>query len=216
MMITLYTYTTPNGRKISIMLEELGIEYQVKIINIGEGEQFDPAFLAVSPNNKIPAIVDDAAPGGPLSLFESGAILTYLAEQYGRFLAPQGAERFKTLQWLNWQMGGLGPMLGQLGHFGKFADEKIPYAIQRYTDEADRLLGVMEKQLSTHKFLAGDQYSIADIASYPWTLAATDFLEDILGDSLAQKPALQAWLQTVGERPAVQRGMEIPVLPQSS
>lgn len=215
-MITLYTFTTPNGRKISIMLEELGIEYQVKVINIGKGEQFDPAFLAISPNNKIPAIVDDAAPDGPLALFESGAILTYLAEQHGQFLAPRGAERFKTLQWVYWQIGGLGPMLGQLGHFGKFADEKIPYPIKRFTDESDRLLGVMEKQLSTHKFLAGDQYSIADIAAYPWTLTATDFLKDFIGDSLEQKPALQAWLQTVGERPAVQRGMEIPVLPQSS
>src|SRR5690606_24386985 len=142
-MITLYTFTTPNGRKISIMLEELGIEYQVKVINIGKGEQFDPAFLAISPNNKIPAIVDDAAPEGPLDLFDSGAILTCLAEQHGQVLARRGAERFKTLQWVYWQIGGLGPMLGQLGHFGKFADEKIPHPIKRFTDESDRLLGVM-------------------------------------------------------------------------
>lgn len=212
-MITLYTYTTPNGRKISIMLEELGIEYQVKVIDISKDEQFDPGFLAISPNNKIPAIVDDKAPDGPLSLFESGAILTYLAERHGRFLAPRGDERFQTLQWLYWQVGGLGPMLGQLGHFGKYAEEKMPYPIKRFTDESDRLLGVMERQLSTHPFLAGDQYSIADIAAYPWTVTATDFLKDFIGDSLAQKPALQAWLHTVGARPAVQRGMKVPVLP---
>lgn len=211
-MITLYTYTTPNGRKISIMLEELGIEYQVNVIDISKDEQFDPGFLAISPNNKIPAIVDDKAPDGPLSLFESGAILTYLAERHGRFLAPQGAERFKTLQWLYWQVGGLGPMLGQLGHFGKYAEEKMTYPIKRFTDESDRLLGVMEKQLSTRPFLAGEKYSIADIAAYPWAVTATDFLKDFIGDSLAQKPALQAWLQTVGERPAVQRGMKVPVL----
>lgn len=212
-MITLYTYTTPNGRKISIMLEELGIEYQVKVIDISKDEQFDPGFLAISPNNKIPAIVDDKAPDGPLSLFESGAILTYLAERHGRFLASRGDERFQTLQWLYWQVGGLGPMLGQLGHFGKYAEEKMPYPIKRFTDESDRLLGVMERQLSTHPFLAGDKYSIADIAAYPWTVTATDLLKDFIGDSLAQKPALQAWLHTVGARPAVQRGMKVPVLP---
>lgn len=213
-MITLYTFTTPNGRKVPIMLEELGVDYSVKVVNLGKGEQFAPDFLAISPNNKIPAIVDDTAPGGPLALFESGAILTYLAEQHGRFLASSGPERYQTLAWLNWQIGGLGPMLGQLGHFGIFADEKAPKAIKRFTDEADRLLNVMEKQLASHEFLAGDNYSIADIAAYPWTLTAGNFLSDFIGESLAQKPAVQRWLKTIGDRPAVQRGMAVPVVPK--
>jgi GST-like protein len=209
-MITLYTWTTPNGRKPSILLEELGMPYEVRAVNIGKEEQFAPAFLAVSPNNKIPAIVDDEAPGGPLAIFESGAILTYLAEKSGRFLAPSGPARFKTLEWLYWQVGGLGPMLGQLGFFAVRSEAKAPLAIERFTTESDRLLGVMEKRLAESPYLGGAEYSIADIAAYPWTLAATTFLGGPLAKSLATKPKLHAWLETVGARPAVKRGMDIP------
>ena len=209
-MITLYTWTTPNGRKISIALEELGLPYEVKAVNIGKDEQFRPEFLAVAPNNKIPAIVDHDAEDGPLSLFESGAILIYLAEKTGRLLAPHGAARYKTLEWLNWQMGGLGPMLGQLGFFAVRSKEKAPLAITRFTEEADRLLGVMERQLARSPYLAGDDYSIADIAAYAWTLAATTIMGEPLAASLPGKTHVHAWLKMVGERPAVQRGMAVP------
>lgn len=209
-MITLYTYTTPNGRKISIMLEELGVPYNVKVINLSKHEQFDPAFTAISPNNKIPAMVDGESP--PVTLFESGAILTYLADKYGRFLPSTGLARYKTLEWLYWQIGGLGPMFGQLGHFGIFAKEKLPGAIQHYVEEGERLLNVMERQLETHAFLAGDDYSIADMAAYPWAFNADTFLSEFLGDVVATMPAVQRWLTTVGERPAVQRGMDVPVI----
>ncbi len=209
-MITLYTWSTPNGRKISIMLEELGWPYEVRPVNIGKDEQFAPDFLKVAPNNKIPALVDDEAEGGPLSIFESGAILVYLADKSGRFLAPSGAARFKALEWLFWQVGGQGPMLGQLGFFAKRSQEKAPLAIKRFTEEADRLLGVMERRLAEAPYLAGADYSIADMATYPWTLAATTFLSDVLSDSLATKPAIARWLKAVGERPAVQRGMAVP------
>lgn len=209
-MITLYTWTTPNGRKPAIMLEELGVPYQVKTINIGKDEQFAPSFLAISPNNKIPAIVDEDAEGGPLAIFESGAILTYLAEKHGRFLDASGPTRYKTLEWLHWQIGGLGPMLGQLGFFGVRSKDKSPLAIDRFVEESDRLLSVMEKRLATNTYLAGDDYTIADIACYPWTIAATTYLKDVLADSLATKPAVHRWLKTVGERPAVQRGMAVP------
>ena len=183
-MITLYTWTTPNGRKISIALEELGLSYEVKPINIGKNEQFEPEFLAVAPNNKIPAIVDHDAVGGPLSVFESGAILIYLAEKTGKLLAPQGPARYKALEWLNWQMGGLGPMLGQLE--------------------------VMNRRLAASPYLAGEEYSIADIAAYAWTLSATTVMKDALADSLPSKTHVHAWLKTVGDRPAVQRGMAVP------
>lgn len=209
-MITLYTWTTPNGRKIAIMLEEVGLPYTVRPVNIGKDEQFSPEFLKVSPNNKIPAIVDDDAPGGPLSIFESGAILTYLAERTGRFLAPSGPERYKALEWLHWQIGGLGPMLGQFGFFAVRSDEKAPLAIRRFTEEADRLLRVMDRRLGEAPYLAGADYSIADIAAYPWTVAATTFLKDALGRTLAAVPNVHAWLERVGARPAVARGMEIP------
>jgi GST-like protein len=209
-MITLYTWTTPNGRKISILLEELGLQYEVRTVNIGKDEQFSPEFLKVSPNNKIPAIVDDEADGGPLSLFESGAILTYLADRHGRFLAPSGHARWKALEWLNWQMGGLGPMLGQLGFFAVRAKEKAPLAIDRFTEEADRLLGVMDTQLAQHEYLAGSEYTIADIASYAWTLSTTTVTKDVLAFSHATKPNIRRWLDTVGARPAVQRGMAVP------
>lgn len=209
-MITLYTWTTPNGRKISIALEELGLPYEVAPVNIGKDEQFAPAFLAVSPNNKIPAIVDHDAEGGPLSVFESGAILTYLAEKTGRLLAPSGPARYKALEWLHWQMGGLGPMLGQLGFFAVRSTEKAPLAIKRFTEESDRLLGVMDRRLAASPYLAGDDYSIADIAAYPWTLAATTFLKDALAESLPGKTNVAAWLGRVGARPAVERGMAVP------
>ncbi len=209
-MITLYTWTTPNGRKVPIMLEELGWPYEVRTVNLGRDEQHAPEFLRISPNNKIPAIVDDEAEGGPLSIFESGAILTYLAEKSGRFLAPSGPERFKALEWLHWQIGSLGPMLGQLGYFAKRAEEKTPAAIARFTEECERLLGVMERRLAESAYLGGEAYSIADIAAYPWMAAATTFLQEPLARGLADKEAIRRWLQTVGERPAVQRGMQVP------
>lgn len=208
-MITLYTWTTPNGRKPAIMLEELGIPYRVQSVDIGKGEQFAPAFLAISPNNKIPAIVDDEAVGGPLSIFESGAILIYLAEKHGRFLAASGPQRYKTMEWLHWQIGSLGPMLGQLGFFGVRSSEKSLLAIERFVEEADRLLNVMEKRLGETTYLAGDDYTIADIAVYPWTVAATSTLKDVLAESLKTKPSIYRWLDAVGARPAVQCGMDV-------
>jgi len=211
-MITLYTWATPNGRKVSIMLEELGIPYQVHPVDLSKKEQFSPDFAVISPNNKIPAIVDNEAEGGPLMIFESGAILTYLAEKSGSLLASSGHERYKALEWLYWQVSALGPMLGQLGYFAVRCDEKSPLAIQRFSDEADRLLTVMENRLSVTPYLAGDQYSIADIAAYPWTLAATGYLKDVLAASFATKPSLQRWLDAIGNRPAVQRGMAVPAL----
>ena len=209
-MIHLYTWTTPNGRKPAIMLEEIGMPYEAHPVNIGKDEQFAPDFLRIAPNNKIPAIVDDGAPGGPLSIFESGAILTYLAETSGQLLPASGPARWKALEWLHWQIGGLGPMLGQLGFFAVRSPEKAPLAIERFTTEADRLLSVMDRRLAEGPFLAGDAYSIADIACYPWALAATTFLKEPLAESLETKPALGRWLEAVGGRPAVQRGMKVP------
>lgn len=211
-MISLHTWGTPNGRKVSILLEELGIAYDVHPVNLGKNEQFLPSFLAVSPNNKIPAIVDQAADGGPLAVFESGAILTYLAEKFGRFLPSSGAERYKTLEWLHWQVGGLGPMLGQLGFFEKFSKEKSPMASGRFVAEADRLLTVMDKRLSESTYLAGQDYSIADISAFPWVITANTFLADVLGDRMVSKVALQRWIAIVGARPAVKRGMAVPSL----
>lgn len=211
-MINLYTWATPNGRKISIMLEELGLDYAVSPVDLGKQEQFSAHFSAISPNHKIPAIIDTEPGQDPIVIFESGAILTYLAEKYGKFLAPHGQARYTAFEWLHWQTSGLGPMLGQLGFFAVRSQEKAPLAITRFTEEADRLLTVMDKQLQTNTYLAGDEYSIADIASYAWTLAATTYLKEVLKDSLATKPALQRWLKMVGERPAVQRGMQIPRL----
>ena len=209
-MITLYTWATPNGRKVSIMLEECGLPYRVQPVDITKGEQFAPAFLAVSPNNKIPAIVDDEAGGEPLTIFESAAILTYLAEKSGRFLPASGLDRYKVLEWLNWQMGGIGPMLGQLGFFAVRSEEKAPLAIGRFTEECDRLLRVMDHRLEAVPYLAGADYSIADIACYAWTLAATTFLKDPLAKTLEAIPHVYAWLATLGARPAVQRGMAVP------
>ena len=209
-MLTLHTFTTPNGRKVSIMLEELGLPYRVQSVDITRGEQFAPDFLAISPNNKIPALVDDEAEGGTVSVFESGAILTYLAEKTGRFLPASGQARYRALAWLHWQIGGLGPMFGQLGYFGVRAEEKNPAAIERFRAESDRLLGVLERRLAASPFLGGDEYGVADIASYPWAVIAGGLLKEILGESLAVKPALRRWLDTVGARPAVQRGMAVP------
>nr|WP_217346693.1 glutathione S-transferase N-terminal domain-containing protein [Noviherbaspirillum sp. L7-7A]MBV0881170.1 glutathione S-transferase N-terminal domain-containing protein [Noviherbaspirillum sp. L7-7A] len=209
-MITLHTWTTPNGRKVPIMLEELGWPYEVRPVDLSRNEQHAPDFLKISPNNKIPAIVDHDAEGGPLAIFESGAILTYLAEKSGRFLASSGPERYKALEWLHWQIGSLGPMLGQLGYFAKRAEETTPAAIARFTEEGERLLGVMERRLKETAYLGGEAYSIADIAAYPWTLAATTFLQEPLAQALQGKDAIRRWLQMVGDRPAVQRGMAVP------
>ena len=209
-MITLYTWTTPNGRKIPIMLEELGIPYTIETVNIGEGEQFKPAFLAISPNNKIPAIVDTDADGRTVALFESGAILTYLAEKTGRLLPASGPERYKVLEWLHWQIGGLGPMFGQLGFFELRAKEKSGLASKHFLDEAERLLGVMDRQLAHHSWLAGAEYSIADIAAYPWVMAAVEKMQPLLGSQLESLHNVQRWLALMGARPAVQRGMALP------
>src|SRR5258708_6813458 len=197
-MISLHTWATPNGRKVSILLEELRVAYEVNPVNLGKNEQFSPAFLAISPNNKIPAIVDRDVEGAPLSISESGAILTYLAEKYRRFLPASGAARYKTLEWLHWQVGGLGPMLGQLGFFERFPKEKSPLASARFIAEADRLLTVMDKHLAESTYLAGKDYSIADISAYPWVVTATTFLVDVLGERMASKPALRRWVTTVG------------------
>lgn len=208
-MIVLYTWKTPNGRKPAIMLEEIGLPYRVEGVDISADEQFKPDFLAISPNNKIPAIVDEDATGGAQSLFESGAILTYLAEKSGKLLAASGPARWSALEWLHWQIGGLGPMLGQLGFFGLRSKEKAPLAIDRFTEEAKRLIGVMEKRLGEAPYLGGDDYSIADIAAYPWTSAAAQMMGALLGDTFASSPSISAWLDRVGQRPAVQKGMKV-------
>ena len=204
-MIDLYTWSTPNGRKVSILLEETGLPYRVIPIHIGRGEQFAPDFLRISPNNRIPAIVDPDGPGGqPLSLFESGAILLYLARKTGRFLPKDPADEFKAIQWLMFQMGGVGPMFGQVHHFLRAAPEPVPYAISRYTTEARRLYRVLDGHLQGRDYLA-DSYSVADIATYPWIARHEWHQVD-----LAEFPAVRAWFERVGARPAVQRGMAVP------
>lgn len=208
-MIDLYTWTTPNGRKVSIMLEETGLPYEVHPINIGKNEQFAQAFLKISPNNRIPAIVDHDADDGPLPVFESGAILIYLAEKTGKLLAAKGAQRAKTLEWLMWQMGGVGPMFGQLNHFANVAPEKIPYAIDRYVSEAARLIGVLDKRLGEAQFLGGD-YSIADMIAYPWIVPALDLVAGLKPEVVGEAVHARRWLAEVGARPAVQRGMAVP------
>lgn len=200
-MIDLYYWTTPNGHKISIFLEEAGMEYRTIPIHIGRGDQFGEAFLKISPNNKIPAIVDHnpVDGGAPLSLFESGAILEYLAEKTGKFLSKDLRQRWDTLQWLYWQMGGFGPMLGQNHHFKQYAPEKIDYAIDRYVKESERLYGVLDDLLADRDYMAGE-YSIADMATYPWAKGWEKQGQDI--DSL---PNVKRWLDAIGERAAVQR-----------
>ena len=202
-MIELYTWSTPNGRKVSVMLEECALPYRVHTVNIGKDEQFKPEFLAISPNNRIPAIVDPEGPGGkPLPLFESGAILIYLAEKTGK-LFPQ-AKRYPVLQWLMWQMGGVGPMFGQAHHFMRAKKDEIPYGSERYGNEAKRLYGVADKHLASHEYFA-DEYTIADIAIYPWTARHEWHRVD-----LAAYPNVKRWYDQVGARPAVQRGMAVP------
>ncbi len=212
-MIDLYFWPTPNGWKVSIMLEECGLDYTVQRVDIGRGAQFAPAFAALSPNHRIPALVDHAAAGvghgdgsgndTPLSIFESGAILVYLAEKTGRFLPTGARERFDVLQWLFWQVGGLGPMAGQLGHFVHAAKETSAYAVERYRTEHHRLLGVLDRRLADREFIAGE-YSIADIASWPWVRSAAGVQQ-----SLDEFVHLQRWFEIVAARPAVRRGAAV-------
>jgi GST-like protein len=201
-MIDLHYWTTPNGHKISIFLEEAGLPYKIFPVNIGKDEQFKPEFLKIAPNNRIPAIVDhEPVDGsGPLSIFESGAILLYLAEKTGKFIPKDLRGRQETLQWLFWQMGGLGPMAGQNHHFNRFAPEKVPYAIKRYVNETARLYGVLNKRLADREFVAGREYSIADMAIYPWIVPHT-FQEQNLDDF----PHLKRWFETIAARDATKR-----------
>lgn len=207
-MIDLYTWSTPNGRKISIMLEEVGLPYRVHAIDITQGEQHTPEFVAINPNGKIPAIVDPDGPEGkPITLFESGAILIYLAEKTGQFYAADPRTRYLTLQWLMFQMGGVGPMFGQAHHFLKFSPGKAPYAEERYANEVRRLYGVLDARLKQLPYLAGD-YSIADIATYPWVARCEWHCVD-----LADFPNVKDWFERIGARPAVQKGMAVPTPP---
>jgi GSH-dependent disulfide-bond oxidoreductase len=207
-MIDLYTWATPNGHKVSIMLEEIALGYRVHPIDIGNDEQFAPDYVAINPNGKIPTIVDQEGPGGgPFTVFESGAILIYLAEKTGRFLSPDPRQRSQAIQWLMFQVGGIGPMFGQAQHFRRFAPQPLPYAIERYSKEAARLYGVLDKRLGADEFLAGSGYSIADIATYPWVTR-----HEWQGVSLGDYPNVRRWCVTVGQRPAVQRGMRVPRL----
>ena len=208
-MIKVYSWPTPNGHKVHIMLEECGLrvgrDWEAIPVNIGTGEQFSPEFLAISPNNKIPALVDPQGPDGkPVALFESGAILLYLAAKTGKFLPKSDRLKFQVLQWLMFQMGGVGPMLGQAHHFRMYAPEKIDYAVNRYTNEAKRLYGVMDRQLATSKFIACSQYTIADIAIYPWLRSWAN-----QGIDWSDYPHLKAWFDRIDARPAVQRGVKI-------
>ena len=199
-MIDLYYWTTPNGHKITMFLEESGLEYGIKPVNIGKGDQFDPAFLAISPNNKIPAIVDPDGPKGrPISLFESGAILLYLAGKTGHFIPKDLRGQVETLEWLMWQMGGLGPMAGQNHHFAHYAPEKLPYAIDRYVKETSRLYGVLNKRLAGRDFIVGKQYTIADMAAYPWVIPERQ------GQDIDDFPNLKRWLAAIRARPATVR-----------
>jgi len=208
-MIDLYTWTTPNGRKASIMLEETGLPYRVHPINLGQGDQLTDMFRAINPNQRIPAIVDHDLADGPLTVFESGAILIYLAEKTKRFLPTEVRARSRAMQWLMFQMSGIGPMLGQANHFASQAPEKIPYAIQRYFDESLRLVGVLDRRLAEHDYLAGD-YSIADMATYPWVIAAWPVFKSLPPERAGAMAHVAGWLERVGERPAVQRGMKVP------
>lgn len=204
-MLDFYTWGTPNGRKVSIMLEECGLPYRVHAIDIGKGEQHTPAFRAINPNGKIPAIVDSEGPGGaPFALFESGAILLYLVRKTGRFLPLDERRQFEALQWLMFQMGGVGPIFGQVHHFLRAAPEPVPYAIERYTAETRRLYGVLDAHLATHEHLA-DEYSVADMATYPWVARHEWHKVD-----LADFPHVRRWFEALGARPAVARGMRVP------
>ncbi|MGQ7247369.1 glutathione binding-like protein [Halomonas sp. V046] len=201
-MIDLYYWTTPNGHKITLFLEEAGLRYRLHPVDIGKGEQFAPTFLDIAPNNRIPAIVDNAPreEREPLALFESGAILEYLADKTGRYLPKSGRARYVTLQWLYWQMGGLGPMAGQNHHFGTHAEEKIPYAIERYVKETARLYGVLDRQLADSPFVAGDEYSIADMAIYPWIASHAKQRQNL--DDFSH---VKRWAASLAQRESVKR-----------
>ena len=204
-MIEVYSWATPNGHKIHVMLEECGLAYRAIPVDIGKGEQFAPEFLAISPNNKIPAIVDPDGPDGePISIFESGAILLYLAAKTGRFLPHDVRGRYRTMEWLMFQMGSVGPMLGQAHHFRLYAPEKIPYAVDRYSNEARRIYGVIDGRLRESHYIADDEYTIADIAIFPWLRSWKN-----QGIVLDEFPALKAWFESIAARPAVQRGVEV-------
>ena len=203
-MIDLHTWPKPNGFKVSIMLEETGLPYTVIPVDISKGDQFEPEFLKISPNNKMPAIVDrDGPDGGPYALFESGAILMYLAEKTGRFMPSAVAARYRVIQWLMFQMGGIGPMLGQAHHFRQYAPEPLPYAIDRYTNETGRLYGVMDRRLGDSEYLAGD-YSIADIACFPWIRSY-----ERQGQKLEDFANVKRWFDAIGDRPAVRNGLQV-------
>jgi GSH-dependent disulfide-bond oxidoreductase len=204
-MIDVYSWATPNGHKVHIMLEECGLAYRVIPVNIGAGDQFKPEFLAISPNNRIPAITDPGGPDGkPISLFESGAILVYLAAKSGKFMPATDRAKYEMLQWLMFQMGGVGPMLGQAHHFRMYAPEQIEYAVNRYSNEARRLYGVIDRRLAHSPWLGGREYSIADIATFPW-LRSWEKQGIVLGDY----PHLERWFHKIAARPAVQRGVEV-------
>ena len=208
-MIDLYTWKTPNGRKASIMLEEIGLPYRVVPVDLGSGAQHGPQFVALNPNGRIPVLVDQDAPGGPLAIIESGAILMYLAEKTGLLVPSDVRGRSETMQWLMFQMAGIGPMLGQANWFANSAPEKIPYAIQRYVNESARLFGVLDVRLAGREYLAGS-YSIADIATYPWVAVAWPIFTAMMPDTVGKLGQLAAWLERLGARPAVERGMNVP------
>lgn len=204
-MIEVFTWPTPNGHKVHVMLEECALPYRAIPVNIGAGDQFKPEFLAISPNNKIPALTDPDGPDGkPISLFESGAILVYLASKTGKFLPKTDRERFEVLQWVMFQMGSVGPMLGQAHHFRLYAPEQIPYAIDRYSNEARRLYSVIDRRLARSRFLGGRDYSIADIATFPWLRSWQN-----QGVTLSDYPHLEKWFHGIDARPAVQRGVKV-------
>ncbi len=209
-MIHLYSWGTPNGRKAFILLEELGIPYEFHPVDIGKDEQFNPGFLKISPNNKIPAIVDDEADGGPLSIFESGALMIYLADKHGRFLALSGRDRYTALQWLMWQMGGLGPMMGQLGWFVVSDKGRTPTGVERYAKEVHRLLDVLEKRLGEAPYVAGNEYTIADMAIYPWIQQYRVRVKDHVEPMVQARPNILAWIDRIGAREATARGMTMP------
>ena len=208
-MIQFHTWKTPNERKVAIMLEETGLPYRLHPVDLSKDEQFAPGFLAISPNNKIPAIVDEEPGRESQALFESGAILEYLAEKSGTLLPPPGPARWAVREWLYWSIGGPGPMLGQLNVFAVRSPDKARLAIDRFTKEGKRLLGVLEKRLASHRFIGGTDYSIADVASFPWIEEARVAMAEPLGDPFASSPALADWLARVAERPAVRKGMRL-------
>jgi len=203
-MIDFYYWPTPNGWKVSIMLEECGLEYRMIPVNIGKGDQFKPEFLAISPNNRMPAIVDDDAPGGPLSVFESGAILLHLADKTGRFAPTDRRGRTELMEWLFWQVGNLGPMAGQLSHFVNYAQGEHPYSLARYKNEYNRCLGVLERRLAGRDYILGDEYTIADMCSWPWVLIAKP-----LGQDIEEFPNVARWRAALRDRPAVKRGVDL-------